>query len=187
MHLLGRIGSSPGASIALLGLFSAALISGCAPAPADSITLQIDGKAVVFREVALKLHGVGGKQEALSLSAREKKSGIQTLFDIDLQLPGAELRKGTYSARELSTHEERPGVGQSDSLSSQLITGSTRKVYWSQRGARDDAGDYVLEITSLTDTRVSARFDGPFEEDGHVIRISGQFDLPYEYLEQAGW
>lgn len=168
------------------GLLAALLLAGCSPAPADSVTIRIDGKQMVFHAPSLVVHGVSGKREAFSLVAYTQ-TGKQPSFDIDLQLPGAQIGEVSYSARELASHEARAGVGQSDSLSLQFIPGGGQGVYWSQNGGPGDAGDFVLEITSLTDARMSARFSGPLEENGRVVQVSGTFDLPYEYVAQAGW
>ena len=172
----------------VLALLAALLLAACAQGQPDSATLKVDGKTMTFHDAHLVVHGVGGKHEAFSLRASEQAPAQGSWFDIHLQLPGAMFRVGRYSAQELSTHEERPGVGQSDSLSLQFLPEGRRKPYWSQSGKRDDVGNFVLEIISITDTRMSARFAGPLDDiDGHVIQVSGQFSLPYESVSQAGW
>jgi hypothetical protein len=168
-------------------LLAAVIASGCSEAPTGSLTIQVDGKTQVFHANQLVVHGIGGKHEAFSLLAYHKEAGTHPSFDIDLQLPGSALREGKYSAQQLSTHPNRPGVSQKDSLSAQLIPESGGRSYWSQSGREDDAGNFVLEITSITETRMSASFAGPLEDDGNVIQVSGRFDLPYEYTSQIGW
>lgn len=174
-----------------LALLAVLVLAACAQEQPDSATLKVDGKIMAFHDAHLVVHGVGGKHEAFSLIAYEQAPAQGSSFDIHLQLPGAVFRVGKYSAQELSTHGKRPGVGQSDALSLQFIPRDpkgTGKPYWSQSGRRGDVGNFVLEITSLTDTRMSARFAGPLDDiDDRVIQVSGQFSLPYESVSQAGW